>query len=53
MQLAQLTLIYKVKAIRQLTDGLSSETPLNDERCRYYMMINVMTIVSPGVFKMM
>jgi hypothetical protein len=30
MQLAQLTLIDKVKAIRQLTDGLSSEATLND-----------------------
>ena len=44
MQLAHLTLIDKEKAIRQLTDGLSSWAPLNDERCNYNAMIEFMTI---------
>jgi hypothetical protein len=53
MQLAQLTLIDTVKAIRQLTDGFYSEAPHNDVKCSYYTMITLMTVVSPRVFKMM
>ena len=34
-------------------DLLSIMAPLNDERCSYYTMINLMTVVSPSVFKMM
>jgi hypothetical protein len=37
-------LIGKEKAIRQLTNGLSSWAPLFDERCNYNAMIEYITI---------